>query len=155
MLIKNLDQAGGLVNGSKGCVIDFRKVEDEDGSTEYPVVKFANGSERVITEEEWSVEMPKDGKVTKVARRSQVPLKLGWAITIHKSQGMGMIDRGHADGRRAGVRVWPCEHQRDAYISSGQRFLICTWLCSTDRHGAGLGAGVAVSGIRGRPVLRR
>lgn len=75
MLIKNLDLSIGLCNGSRGVVVDF---------IDYPVVEFTNGSRRIIKPELW--------KVKKIRglwlQRSQVPLKLAWALTIHKSQGM-------------------------------------------------------------------
>jgi len=75
---------------------------------EWPVVQFAPpmpGGEpivRTIVPEEWKLEQ---GGIT-VASRAQVPLKLAWAISIHKSQGMTLetaeldlarcFDEGHA-----------------------------------------------------------
>lgn len=75
MLLHNLDLAAGLANGSRGVVIDF--VESK------PVVRFLNGEERVIDEHIWQLEQ--DGKL--LVTITQIPLKLAWAITCHKSQG--------------------------------------------------------------------
>lgn len=75
---------------------------------EYPVVRFVNPTNkdepfiRCIEPQEWKLEQ---GTAT-VALRRQVPLKLAWAISIHKSQGMTLdsveldlarcFDEGHA-----------------------------------------------------------
>jgi len=79
MLIKSLDPDAGLVNGTRGVVHAFSAVGQQ-----HPEVHFTNGQKRVIRPEEWSVSL--GGAV--VATRSQVPLELGWALSIHKSQGM-------------------------------------------------------------------
>lgn len=50
-----------------------------------PIVKFDNGVTRRIEHESWDVYGP-DGSL--LAHRYQVPLMLGWALSIHKSQGM-------------------------------------------------------------------
>jgi len=89
MLLKNIDPEGGLVNGSRGVILSFQVNEDPDvgmlGS--FPVVKFEtnNGDkELMVYPEEFTIEG--QGKV--LAKRLQVPLRLAYAITIHKCQGM-------------------------------------------------------------------
>ena len=51
---------------------------DNEPTGMYPIVRFGNGVERLITPAEWTVEQ--GYKV--VARRVQIPLKLAWAISI-------------------------------------------------------------------------
>ena len=74
----------GFVNGSVGEVVRFSKI------TTFPVIKFVNekGYTREVEIEpmEWSID---DGG-KKVATIKQVPLRLAWAMTIHKSQGMSL-----------------------------------------------------------------
>ena len=74
----------GFVNGSIGEVLKFSK------STGFPIIKFVNekGYSREVEIEpmEWSIE---DGG-RKVATIKQIPLRLAWAMTIHKSQGMSL-----------------------------------------------------------------
>jgi len=78
MFIKNNPEKG-YINGTTGVIINFSK-EDK-----LPIVRLANGYIVTVSYDDWSVENDK-GKIT--AKISQVPLKLAWAITIHKSQGM-------------------------------------------------------------------
>ncbi len=77
MLVTNLDMDTGLVNGSRGVVVNFTGPE----AHAYPVVRFLNGREETIMEAGWEV----DG--FKGVKRVQVPLRLAYAVTIHKAQG--------------------------------------------------------------------
>jgi ATP-dependent DNA helicase PIF1 len=70
----------GLSNGTLATVIGFER------STDYPIIETFDGRELVIAEAEWAVE--EGGRAR--AKVRQIPLRLAWAITVHKSQGMSM-----------------------------------------------------------------
>lgn len=91
MAIKNsLDRK--YVNGSVGTVIGF------DQATQYPVVKYLNGRTVTMSPESWEM---RDGD-KKRAGLNQIPLRLAWAMSVHKSQGM-TLDEALIDLRRAFV----------------------------------------------------
>lgn len=79
MFTKN-NAKGGFVNGTLGTVEEFAKYSS------YPIVKMRSGKRIEVMPMDWTVE--EDGKVR--ARISQLPLRLAWAITVHKSQGMSL-----------------------------------------------------------------
>lgn len=85
MLTKNLDVKSGLVNGSRGCVVSFIASKPFAGVSELPEVKFACGVTMVVSPEWWVVRSP--GASAEHTRR-QLPLRLAWAFSVHKSQGM-------------------------------------------------------------------
>ncbi len=89
MFIKN-DPGGRYVNGTLGIVADFHR---EKG---WPVVRTRDGDRILAEPADWSIE--EDGK--SAAKITQVPLRLAWAITVHKSQGMSLdaaaVDLAHA-----------------------------------------------------------
>jgi len=70
----------GFVNGTLGVVEGFLK---ENGR---PIVKTRQGQRIVVEPMSWMVE--ENSKV--LARLTQMPLRLAWAITVHKSQGMSL-----------------------------------------------------------------
>jgi hypothetical protein len=69
----------GYVNGTTGVVQGFSPIDN------MPIIITTAGKKIKLDLEDWSLEND-SGKVT--ATVSQVPLRLAWAITIHKSQGM-------------------------------------------------------------------
>lgn len=79
-------------NGSLGTIVDF------DPATQYPIVEFMNGKEVTMQPDTWEL---RDGD-KKRASITQIPLRLAWAITIHKSQGM-TLDSALIDLRKAFV----------------------------------------------------
>jgi len=81
-----------FVNGSLGTVVDF------DPLTDYPIVEFRSGKTVTMIPDTWEL---RDGD-KKRASISQIPLRLAWAITVHKSQGM-TLDAAKMDLSKAFV----------------------------------------------------
>jgi hypothetical protein len=71
--------ANNVANGTRGQVVSFKE------ST--PIVQLS-GSGRLVKVEPHAWVLEEDGK--KQAEVSQLPIRLAWAITIHKSQGMSL-----------------------------------------------------------------
>ena len=95
LLTVNLDLANGLVNGSRGTILHF--------DHQVPHVQFDNGICMDVHFYEW---MAEDKSMHGFVTHSQIPLKLAYAITIHKSQSMtlsnvyisldGIFEKGQA-----------------------------------------------------------
>ena len=89
VLLKNLEPEVGLVNGARGTVYDFVRNRDSSWPPLLPRVVFcppgrAPTKPREVPADAWSIQAGAETKAT----MTQVPLKLAYALSIHKSQGM-------------------------------------------------------------------
>lgn len=81
MFTKNHSE-GLYVNGTLGTVVNFTTLI---GSRHIPIVRLADGSNLPVEEQVWE-KQDEFGQVK--AKYTQIPLRLAWAITCHKSQGL-------------------------------------------------------------------
>jgi ATP-dependent DNA helicase PIF1 len=123
MLLFNMNHEAGLVNGSRGVIVDFKKLEPKEDDkalkrdeTLMPVVEFKSGDRRIIEYNTWEVQdFPG-------VLRKQIPLKLAYAVTIHKAQGAtldcALIDVGDRtfEYGQAYVALSRCKDIESLYI---------------------------------------
>ena len=81
MLLSNLDVSAGLANGARGVVEEF--VRAPSRAVDGVIVRWASGKTTTVDRDAKTVE--EGGR--EVFSRSQFPLRLAWAVTIHKAQG--------------------------------------------------------------------
>lgn len=91
MCIKNSTEKK-YVNGSLGIIESFER------HTKFPIVRLTNDKLVTIKPDTWELV---DGDKRR-ASASQLPLRLAWAITVHKSQGM-TLDAARIDLSKAFV----------------------------------------------------
>lgn len=89
MFTKNSPK-GKFVNGTMGVVTGWHK------HTKFPIITTNSGRQIETEPMEWTIE--DNGRM--LARVEQIPLRLAWAMTVHKSQGMS-LDAAVVDLRRA------------------------------------------------------
>lgn len=110
MLIANMDMTLGLVNGSRGVVTGFCP------ATELPIVEFINGIVKTIGNHSWAIED------YEFISRSQIPLRLAYACTIHKGQGSSLdsalvdIGSGNFEFGQAYVALSRCRSLEALYV---------------------------------------
>ncbi|MFA6255299.1 MAG: helix-turn-helix domain-containing protein [Patescibacteria group bacterium] len=79
MFTKN-DSGNRYVNGTLGTVLGF------DEKSNYPIVQTKDSRQIEVLPADWTAE---ENGIPR-AKISQLPLRLAWSITIHKSQGMSL-----------------------------------------------------------------
>ncbi|KAL0249182.1 hypothetical protein GEMRC1_004415 [Eukaryota sp. GEM-RC1] len=84
----------GLVNGSKGVIVNF--------SDSYIDVRInAEAEPKRISQSRFAIEhLNEIGRPVQVAKRIQFPLRPCWAITVHRSQGLTI------DGIEVAIQFW-------------------------------------------------
>ena len=110
MLITNIDQERGLVNGARGILTGY-----SPGGL--PLVRFIGRTDpEIIDRHNWWLGEPDD------VGRAQIPLRVAYAITIHKSQGAtldsALIDIGAStfEYGQAYVALSRCKSLEALYI---------------------------------------
>ena len=99
LLLKN-QRDGKYVNGSRGLVKAIHT--QAHGEIASVVVTLDTGEDVVVEQAEYS---KVDGDGNELARMLHFPMRLGWALTIHKSQGLTLdnveidLSRGFACGQ--------------------------------------------------------
>lgn len=172
ILLKNLDPGRGLVNGARGVVTHFVEQPSDGGRRRVlPEVTFglASGGSggsgpatTLVEESEWSVEL---GSRT-VASRVQLPLKLAYALSIHKSQGMtldllevslqGVFETGQAYvalSRAVSLERLRVRHFRADLVRAHPKVVAFYASLASAAAAAGAGGGSAGGGaVRAKPA---
>ncbi|VDI10927.1 ATP-dependent DNA helicase PIF1 [Mytilus galloprovincialis] len=97
MLIRNIDTTDGLVNGAFGSITGIEKSQNDEIRAVYVKFDHPESGKKHISKLAQTKSLPKDSvRISPVEEvlhgknvtRKQLPLRLGWAATIHKVQGM-------------------------------------------------------------------
>jgi ATP-dependent DNA helicase PIF1 len=113
LLCCNMDITVGLFNGARGEVIGFKQQRGaKPNAPRYPIVKFECGEIILVTPHQWDKYIGR----RLVSSFQQVPLIPRYAITIHKAQGLTLLQ---------------AQFDNDVF-DSGQEYVACSRVPSLD-----------------------
>ncbi|CAD2221038.1 UvrD/REP helicase N-terminal domain/AAA domain/PIF1-like helicase, putative [Angomonas deanei] len=118
VLLVSLQGYEGLTNGSLGVVMDFAP---QAHGPSLPVIRFTTGEEVTVSPARMEV-YGRDGAVR--LARTQIPLQLAWALTVHRVQGMTLdmcivkLDRSFFESGQAYVALSRVRTATDLSLSA-------------------------------------
>jgi len=124
VLLKKINDS--LPNGTLGRIVDFQVVGEE--GVAYPVVRFGDRRKSQHLIEPVAFEIANGEK--KIGKRWQIPLLLGWSLTIHKSQGMTLENvfvqlKDCFEAGQAYVALSRCRYLDKLYIADRRLSMTC------------------------------
>ncbi len=93
VMLLNNDASGRWVNGTVGKIVDIQKSGDDEDDVDIVNVLTSDGRKVSVTPHTWKMYQTVYNKESKaldshtIGSFTQYPLRLAWAVTIHKSQG--------------------------------------------------------------------